>query len=157
VHCPLADNSVDVVVLLNVLEHIEDHEAAVRQVQRVLKPGGAAVIEVPAGPHLFDVYDKVLMHHRRYELSGLRRLRGGAGRPSVPPPPRGAFLSPGLWYARRKNTPSLSARGGGKKEAVAGATRKRGRNRLFEGVMWLEARLRRWTSFPFGIRCLATG
>ena len=48
--CPLPDASVDVVVLLNVLEHIGNDEAAVREVSRILRPGGAVVIEVPAGP-----------------------------------------------------------------------------------------------------------
>jgi len=79
VKCPLPDASVDVVVLLNVLEHIEDDVGAVRQLARILKPGGAVVIEVPAGPHLYDVYDKVLMHYRRYRLSGLKRLLRAAG------------------------------------------------------------------------------
>jgi ubiquinone/menaquinone biosynthesis C-methylase UbiE len=157
VHCPLADNSVDVVVLLNVLEHIEDHEAAVRQVRRILKPGGAAVIEVPAGPHLFDVYDKVLMHYRRYELSGLRCLLEDAGLSVVHASHLGAFLYPGFWYVKRKNKRYLSAPEEVQKQVVAGAIRKTGRSRLFEGVMWLEACLRRWTAFPFGIRCLATG
>ena len=40
------------VVLLNVLEHIQDHEGALRQLYRILKPGGVVIIEVPAGPHL---------------------------------------------------------------------------------------------------------
>src|SRR5205085_10979289 len=70
VQCPLPSESVDVVVLLNVLEHIENDAGAMEQVARILKPGGAAVIEVPAGPHLYDVYDKVLMHFRRYRSSG---------------------------------------------------------------------------------------
>jgi len=157
VHCPLADDSVDVVVLLNVLEHIEDHEAAVRQVRRVLKPGGAAVIEVPAGPHLYDVYDKVLMHYRRYELSGLCRLLEGAGLSVVHASHLGAFLYPGFWYVKKKNKRYLSAPEDVQKQVVAGAIRKTGRSRLCEGVMWLEACLRRWTAFPFGIRCLATG
>ena len=43
-------------MLLNVLEHIDDHSSAIAQVARVLKPGGVAVVEVPAGPHLYDTY-----------------------------------------------------------------------------------------------------
>jgi SAM-dependent methyltransferase len=63
--CPLPDNSVDVAVLLNVLEHIEEDALAVRQLYRVLKAGGIAIVEVPAGPELFDIYDELLMHYRR--------------------------------------------------------------------------------------------
>jgi SAM-dependent methyltransferase len=156
VHCPLADNSVDVVVLLNVLEHIEDDAAALRQVQRILRPGGAVVIEVPAGPHLFDVYDRVLMHFRRYELSGLRRLIKGAGLGVAHLSHLGAFLYPGFWYVKKKNQRHLSAPEEEQRRIVARAIRKTSRNRLFDAVMGVEGWLRRWTALPFGIRCLAT-
>jgi hypothetical protein len=66
VKCPLPSSHVDAVVLLNVLEHIEDDVAAVAQVVRILKPGGLAVIEVPAGPRLYDGYDRHLKHCRRF-------------------------------------------------------------------------------------------
>ena len=72
--CPLPDNFVDVIVLLNVLEHINDHETAMAQLFRVVRPGGAVIIEVPAGPSLFDVYDRVLMHQRRYAMSSLIQM-----------------------------------------------------------------------------------
>src|SRR5712691_7294878 len=42
VKCPLPGNSLDAVVLLNVLEHIQDDATAVRQIYRILKPGGVA-------------------------------------------------------------------------------------------------------------------
>jgi ubiquinone/menaquinone biosynthesis C-methylase UbiE len=57
--CPLPEQSVDVVVLLNVLEHIEDDRAAIAQVHSV-------IIEVPTGTDLHDCYDRGLMHFRRY-------------------------------------------------------------------------------------------
>lgn len=71
VNCPLPDNCMDVVVALNVLEHIEDDSAALRQIYRILKPGGYAIIEVPASPNLYDFYDKQLKHFRRYALDKL--------------------------------------------------------------------------------------
>lgn len=74
VNCPLPDNSIDTIVMLNILEHIENDAAALQQTYRILKPGGFAVIEVPAGPHLYDIYDKTLMHYRRYKLSNLCEL-----------------------------------------------------------------------------------
>lgn len=66
--CPLPDNSVDIVVILNVLEHIEDDVGALKNIYRILKPGGRVVIEVPAGPSLYDSYDMQLQHFRRYSL-----------------------------------------------------------------------------------------
>jgi ubiquinone/menaquinone biosynthesis C-methylase UbiE len=155
-HCPLQDESVDVVVLLNVLEHIEDHEAALRETARILRPGGAAVIEVPAGPHLFDVYDKVLMHYRRYDLSGLRGLLERAGFCVARASSLGAFLYPAFWYVKQKNKRYLSAPEEVQQRIVAGAIRKTGRNRLCEMLLALEAGVRRLLPLPFGIRCLAT-
>jgi len=64
--CPLPANSLDAVVALNVLEHIDEDQKALWNIFQILKPGGVAHIEVPAGPLLYDFYDEVLMHHRRY-------------------------------------------------------------------------------------------
>ena len=78
--CPLPDECLDAVVALNVLEHIKDDRAAVREMWRTLKPGGVAIIELPAGPALYDVHDKMLMHERwRYSMAGAKRLFQDAG------------------------------------------------------------------------------
>jgi SAM-dependent methyltransferase len=156
VKCPLPDDSVDVAVLLNVLEHIEDDAAAVRQLYRIVKPGGAVVMEVPAGPHLYDVYDKVLMHFRRYQLSGLRRLLEGSGFTVAHASSLGAFLYPAFRYVKKRNRRYLEAPEEVQKEVVARAIKKSGRNRLCEALMWVEGVVRRWLPLPFGIRCLAT-
>jgi 2-polyprenyl-3-methyl-5-hydroxy-6-metoxy-1,4-benzoquinol methylase len=47
VHLPYGDGSFDVVVSSEVLEHIHDGKAAVRELVRVLKPGGDLVVTVP--------------------------------------------------------------------------------------------------------------
>ena len=49
--CPLPEKSVDILVMLNVLEHIEDDEKAMHEACRLLKNGGSLVIEVPAAPY----------------------------------------------------------------------------------------------------------
>jgi SAM-dependent methyltransferase len=77
--CPLPDQSVDVLVMLNVLEHIEDDVTALKNAFKLLKPGGALVIEVPAGPRLYDSYDAELCHFRRYSVSELKRKLNDAG------------------------------------------------------------------------------
>jgi SAM-dependent methyltransferase len=50
----------------NVLEHIEDDEAALRDLRRVIAPGGALLIYVPAFPLLFSGMDRKVGHCRRY-------------------------------------------------------------------------------------------
>ncbi len=44
---PLADNSVDAIICIAVLEHVEDPKRAVEEVYRVLKPGGYAFFYAP--------------------------------------------------------------------------------------------------------------
>ena len=62
---PLADGRVDAIASLNVLEHIADDVGALAEMRRVLRPGGRAAVVVPAGPGLYDFYDRHLQHERR--------------------------------------------------------------------------------------------
>ena len=71
---PFASNSFDVVTMFDVLEHVEDDAAAVREIFRVLKPGGAFVLSVPAYQKLWSAHDEALHHFRRYEYSGLQAV-----------------------------------------------------------------------------------
>ncbi len=67
----IADESVDFVYSLNVLEHIEDDRAVVREFNRVLKPGARALVYVPAFPILFSAMDRQVGHVRRYRKNRL--------------------------------------------------------------------------------------
>jgi SAM-dependent methyltransferase len=69
---PFADDSFDLVTALDVLEHIEDDGAALREVVRVLRPGGTFLATVPAHPWMWGAQDEVSHHFRRY---GARELR----------------------------------------------------------------------------------
>jgi SAM-dependent methyltransferase len=69
----------DSVVCLNVLEHISDDVGALRRMKELLRPGGRAIVFVPAMPFLFGEMDKAMGHVRRYTLSSLRRAFRAAG------------------------------------------------------------------------------
>jgi 2-polyprenyl-3-methyl-5-hydroxy-6-metoxy-1,4-benzoquinol methylase len=71
---PLRDSSVDCVTALDVLEHIEDDRLAVRELARVLKPGGVAIVTVPAMQSLWSDWDMTLHHYRRYRHTSLLKL-----------------------------------------------------------------------------------
>jgi len=156
VECPLPDACVDVVVLLNVLEHIEDDAAAAKQVYRVLRPGGIAVVEVPYGPHLFDVYDRQLLHFRRYttgEIEGIFR-RAGFEIPEISH--LGFFLYPFFRAVKLRNRRFLKEPPDVQRRVVAANILKSGNSVLPGLVMRIEEFLRRWTPLPRGIRCLLT-
>lgn len=65
------DNVFDAVLILDVLEHLEDEAWAVREIERVLKPGGIAIIMVPAFPFLWGVQDEVAHHYRRHTMPSI--------------------------------------------------------------------------------------
>lgn len=64
---------------LNVVEHIEDHVAALRNFYDVLKPGGRAAILVPNDPRLYSGVDTTLGHCRRYTPELLTKTMEEAG------------------------------------------------------------------------------
>jgi SAM-dependent methyltransferase len=65
------DSAYDLIVMLDVLEHIEDDAAALAQVKRKLKPGGRLLLTVPAMPWLWSSHDDAHHHFRRYTAKGL--------------------------------------------------------------------------------------
>ena len=67
------------VVMLNVLEHIEDHVAALRSAAAMVRPGGAVVVYVPAFNGAMSRFDRLIGHHRRYTRRSLRKALTAAG------------------------------------------------------------------------------
>lgn len=76
---PFEDASYDAFLMLDVLEHLEHDVEALREGLRVLRPGGFAIILVPAHPLLFSRWDQCAGHFRRYTRRGLRRVIQEAG------------------------------------------------------------------------------
>lgn len=70
---------VDTVVCLNVLEHIENDLAALRNMYSCLRAGGRCLVLVPQGMSAFGTIDKLLQHHRRYSKSELEQKMIAAG------------------------------------------------------------------------------
>ncbi len=61
----------DTIFALNVIEHIEDHELAMANIQKLLRPSGKVVILVPAFQWLYNNFDRELYHFRRYNRQSL--------------------------------------------------------------------------------------
>lgn len=63
--------SADLVLLCDVLEHIEDHEGFFRSLISTMKPGAHLLTTVPADPRLWSPHDEVYGHYRRYTRAAL--------------------------------------------------------------------------------------
>lgn len=75
----IADESLDCLYSLNVLEHIEHDDAILAAWQRKLRPGGRLFVYVPALQFLFGGMDRKVGHYRRYHKRDFRRGLEAAG------------------------------------------------------------------------------
>ena len=66
VNMPYKDDAFDVVLALDVIEHIENDALAIQEMNRVLREGGIIVISVPAFKWMWSMLDSLAGHKRRY-------------------------------------------------------------------------------------------
>lgn len=147
---PFADASFDAVICSSVLYHewVGDVAAAVREMRRVLRPGGLLLINVPAFRFLHSAHDDAVMTARRFTRPEIRKL----------------LLDQNFTIRRLSYWTSLLF-----PFAVAARTlgvSQMGRDfeteelsfsqRVFAQVMALELRFLRRGAFPFGVALLAT-
>ncbi|MCU0339112.1 MAG: class I SAM-dependent methyltransferase [Spirosomaceae bacterium] len=76
---PFESESYDLVCAFDVIEHVEDHQLAVKEMKRVCKPNGHICVTVPAFMFLWNQHDDVNHHIRRYKLTDLTALFNGSG------------------------------------------------------------------------------
>ncbi len=145
------DNAFDVLFSLDVIEHLEDESWAIQELERVLKPGGIAIIMVPAFMFLWGVQDEVAHHYRRYTLPGLLETFKKSSNFQVV---RKSYFNTILFL------PIALVR------LVSKILHIRGResdfdinneflNRLLFGIFNAERRMLRSINFPFGVSILA--
>lgn len=76
---PYEDSAFDLLTCLDVLEHLDDDLAGLKEMGRVLRRGGHLFLFVPAFRWLWGVQDDISHHRRRYTLAGLKRVMREAG------------------------------------------------------------------------------
>jgi 2-polyprenyl-3-methyl-5-hydroxy-6-metoxy-1,4-benzoquinol methylase len=152
--CTLPEGSFDIIVMLNVLEHINDDMLALQNAYKLLKPGGSLVIEVPAGKYLYDAYDSQLHHFRRYSASELSLKLEQVGFTITRRSHLGFLLFPAFALVKLKNKLfSLFGFSATVGEQVALTSR----SFVLSAIMRFERKYLSVRSLPFGIRVLMTG
>ena len=137
-----AADHIDTVFSLNVFEHIENHETALRNTAQVLQPGGHLILVVPAHMWLYGSIDRAIGHYRRYDKRMMADLLRQAGLDLVTQKYINALGALGWWAngrLRRQDTPPS------------------GQLRLFNRLVPVLKRIERAISPPFGISLLTVG
>lgn len=70
----IKDKKFDVILLMDVIEHIEDDNNFLDSIKKYLKDDGVILITVPAFMCLYGVHDKFLNHFRRYNFKMLKNV-----------------------------------------------------------------------------------
>lgn len=79
VKLPFKENSFDLVLFLDVLEHIKNDQKAVNEAIRVLKNKGWVILTCPSLKFIWSHHDKILNHERRYNIKEVKDLAKKAG------------------------------------------------------------------------------
>lgn len=139
------DRSFDAILLLDVLEHIEDDNVVAKEMYRVLKPGGVAIVFVPAFQFLWGVTDEASKHFRRYTRPHLKSVLGQAGFGIVRATYFNFFLFTPIALVR------LMARMQKHSRDSEFDINNRYLNGMLYAIFHLESLLLRFINFPFGV------
>ncbi len=146
---PCPDDSFDAVICSSVLYHqwVGDVAGAVREMYRVLRPGGLLLVNVPAFPFLHSAHDEAVMTARRFRKPEIRQLLLEQNFTVRRLTYWTTFLFPLAVAAR-----TLGGSKMGRDFERAGGSFS---DRVLSQIMALELRLLRNVSLPFGVALLA--
>jgi SAM-dependent methyltransferase len=150
---PFPDDAFDCVASLDVIYHawVADDRAAVREMRRVLRPGGLLLLRVPALRLLWGAHDRAVHSRHRYTRSEVRALLEGGGLEVLRLSYCNAFLFPLL--AARRTLDRLTGRAGSDVAFLPAPLEW-----AFRRVLEAEARLlRRGHRLPVGASLIALG
>lgn len=156
-HLPFPDHSFDLVTSFDVLYCLQDADevAAAREMWRVLRPGGGAVINVAAMRILTGNHSVLSEEVRRYSRQSLRRLLGDTGFSVVRMTHTYATLFPMMLFVRTaQRLAGLAAEEHAGREIAVPPSPI---NEVLSGILALESIALRFVDMPVGssILCLA--
>lgn len=147
---PFGGGVFDLVTALDVVEHLDDDLRGLREISRVLKPGGTTIIFVPAFKSLWGPNDDQSGHKRRYRLPELQRLvtEGGLEITTISYANLAMFLP--IWIGRRILT-ALGRTGQAENRINHPIL-----NKVLARAFSAEARFLRRHHLPFGVSIICT-
>ena len=150
-HLPFADASFDAVISSSVIYHqwVSDVDVALREMHRVLRPGGLLLVNVPAFRFLHSAHDDAVMTAQRFRKLEIRKLLRAQN-----------FTIQRLTYWTTLLFPlAIIARTFGVSQMGRDfdAAKPTFLQRVFGKIMSLELRLLQRLSFPFGVALFAVG
>jgi SAM-dependent methyltransferase len=154
---PFPDGTFYLVTALDVIEHLDDDAAALREIRRVLRPGGHVLVTVPAHRFMWGDQDEVNMHKRRYVAREIRDRLTATGFEVLRVSYMNAFMFPPIATIRliRRLQHRMRPRSEPKSDfryPTPGPL-----NFLLAAVFGAEAPILRRVNIPFGVSILALG
>ncbi|MBM3335854.1 class I SAM-dependent methyltransferase [Candidatus Sumerlaeota bacterium] len=148
---PFSAEQFDLVVALDLFEHIPDDRGLARELWRVCRPGGWLLITVPAYPFLWSDHDEALGHCRRYTRRSLMELIEATDFEIVRFTSAIALTLPAIAGFRLAQR-ALKPRRAPKTHLIALPPAL---NRLLIALLNIEARWLRRFNLPFGVSLIA--
>ncbi len=147
---PLRQGSFDVIMALDLIEHLDDDLQVVREFGRLLKSNGSLIIFTPAFNFLWSLQDEVGHHRRRYTASELRRKLEKAGLHIEKLTYVNTFLFPLIWAGRI----ALRLFGNNAQIVSENDLHPGWSNGLLQAIFAAERPWLRHINFPFGVSLL---
>lgn len=147
---PFPSATFDVIVALDLIEHLADDVQALQELARLLKPSGSLVIFTPAFNFLWGLQDEVSHHYRRYTADELRYKLEMAGLHIYKLTYANTFLFPLIWAGRT----ALRWSGNNFQGTSENDLHPGWSNNLLQTIFAAERPLLRHINFPFGVSLL---
>jgi 2-polyprenyl-3-methyl-5-hydroxy-6-metoxy-1,4-benzoquinol methylase len=147
---PLRQETFDVIMAWDMIEHLEDDRQALREFARLLRHGGSVIIFAPAFNFLWGLQDEVSHHRRRYTAGELRQKLKAAGLSVKKLTYANMFLFPLIWAGRMV----LRLTGNDIQGTSENDLSPDWSSGLLQAIFSAECPLLRYVDFPFGVSLL---
>ncbi|MBI1880616.1 MAG: class I SAM-dependent methyltransferase [Chloroflexi bacterium] len=147
---PFGPESFDIIMALDLIEHLADDVLAIHELARILKPGGSLIIFTPAFNFLWSLQDEVGHHYRRYTGGELRQKLEKAGLSIHKLTYANTFLFPLIWVGRV----ALRLSGNNIQVTSENDLHPGWSNTMLQTIFAAERPLLRYANLPFGVSLL---